>query len=119
MKLLLSFIFLTNTAMACNYSKDITRNDDGSYRYTRLCHISIGKSLTELDLTTEKVTLLEKKLDETYKVLDLEARRAEMWTTVAKDYESLANKLEKERYLWFGGGVLLTVLSVYLAGQVK
>lgn len=117
LKALIFTLLLSTTAQACKWST-ITRNEDGSYRYPRLCHIEVGKSLTRLDLTEQKLQLTEQKLEYTFKQLDLEHRRAEMWSSLSADSDKKIQQLEKERYFWAAGGVLLTIVTIYLGGLV-
>lgn len=116
-KALVLTLLLTTTAQACPWST-IARNEDGSYRYPRMCHIEVGKSLTRLDLTEQKVSLTEQKLEYVFKQLDLEQRRADMWSDVATDSDKKIQQLKKERYFWAAGGVLLTIVAVYLGGKL-
>jgi hypothetical protein len=111
-------LLFSNIANACDW-KTITRNEDGSYRYPRLCHIEVGKSLQRLELTETKLSLTEKKLEYTFKQLDLETRRADMLSTTVQELDRRVSYLEKEKYLWAAGGVLTTLFIVYLGGQLK
>ena len=114
-KALILSLLIGVQASACQWST-ITRNEDGSYRYPRLCHIEVGKSLTKLDLLEEKVSLLEKKLSYTEDIVKLERTRSDMWVATAQDLDKQVNKLEKERYLYAIGGAVVTILTIYLTG---
>lgn len=117
LKALILSLLLSSNALACQWST-ITRNEDGSYRYPRLCHIEVGKSLERVDLLQSKVVLLEKQLSYSTEIIDLERRRTELWLEMANEADKQVKKLETERYFWAAGGVLLTIVFVYLAGAV-
>ena len=45
---------------ACDFAKDIKSNEDGTYTYTKDCHIEVGKRVKRLVLVEEQVVELEK-----------------------------------------------------------
>jgi hypothetical protein len=111
-------LLLANVANACDW-KTITRNEDGSYRYSMRCHIEVGKNLQRLELTETKLSLTEKKLEYTFEQLNLETKRADMLSDTVKQLDRRISFLEKEKYFWAAGGVLATLLFVYLGGKLN
>jgi hypothetical protein len=77
----------------------------------------VGKSLQRLELTETKLYLTEKKLEYTFEQLNLETKRADMLSGTVKQLDRRISFLEKEKYFWAAGGVLATLLFVYLGGN--
>ncbi len=120
---LISILLFAQTTYACNWSENITKNPDGSFNYTRDCHIEVGKSLEELDKRRQQV----EKLNLTVKLKDLtiktERERVKEWKTLSLDLQKRVNTLDKmrerDKWIWFGIGVLATGAAVYGAGQLR
>jgi hypothetical protein len=119
----LSLVFCTQNAIAaCDFSKDIKENLDGSYTYTRDCHIEVGKRVKKLVLLEEQVVELEKTIELKDLALSKQKERADLWmntsvqvTDKLRSYDSVVGK---ENTLYFVLGVGVTVLSVWAAGQL-
>lgn len=118
-----SLIFcIQNANASCDFSKDIKENSDGTYTYTRDCHIEVGKRVKKLALLDEQVAELEKTIELKDLALSKQKERADLWmntsvqvTDKLRSYDSIAGK---ENTLYFVLGVGVTVLSVWAAGQL-
>jgi hypothetical protein len=108
---------------ACDFAKDIKENQDGSYTYTRDCHIEVGKRVKKLILVEEQIVELEKTIELKDLALVKQKERADMWMNTSF---TLNDKLQKydaaastDKTLHFIIGVGVTVLSVWAAGQLR
>lgn len=108
---------------ACDPDSDIKQNQDGSYTYTRSCHLDAGKAFKKVSLLDEKVSLLETKIDLKDSQLFKQEQRAEMWMETANKINDKLIGYEKakdnDKILNFGLGMLFTFASVWAAGQIS
>ncbi len=122
--ILISSILLSQSAFAtCDFSSDIKAMPDGSYSYTRECHIEVGKAVKKVKLLEEEIVLLNKALELKDLALVKQKERADLWMDSAfkmndklQAYDSAART---STWLYFGLGVAATVLSVWAAGQLR
>lgn len=124
-KLMVLFLFLTlpiQSYASCDFAKDIKSNSDGTYTYTRDCHVEVGKAV-------KKVPLLEGQVEELNKTIELkdlalvkQKERADLWMNTSLQMNDKLQSYESTQSLnnWvhFGIGVGVTVLSVWAAGQL-
>ena len=126
MKHILSSILIFCLAIpgyACEFSKDIQKNPDGSYTYTRDCHVEVGKTYKKLDF---KVLQVE-KLEEAIELKDLAIvkghERIDLWMQTSFKLEDRVNTIdrmkERNKCIYFGLGILVTGFAVWGAGQLR
>lgn len=128
MKRLVSLLLLlalgSQTAFAdCDFSRDVKAQQDGSYVYSKDCHVQVGKSLKDLKDREEQV----EKLNKTIELKDLalkisDDRNMALRDTLIKmdDRISTAERMnDTQKVLFFIGGVALTGLAVWGAGQLR
>lgn len=115
-------IFCNKSLALCDFAKDIKENQDGSYSYTRECHVEVGKRVKRLALVEEQTTELEKTIELKDLALTKQKERADKWMATSfqledklRSYDSVANK---DKTLHFILGVGVTILSVWAAGQI-
>jgi hypothetical protein len=113
--------FSSSFSFACDFGKDIKENADGTYTYTRSCHIEAGKAFRSVKLLGEKIDLLEKEIE----LKDLQIKnydeRNRLWMATSFEiYDKMqsyeANR-SRDNWLHFGLGMGLSILSVYAASQ--
>lgn len=146
-KLIAFLIVLTfgvNSVLAnCTWSTDINKISETEYSYTKECHIEVGNKLQELQNTKEALnerikesTLLRKEIKELKQVNTNSKKIIELKDLSIQKTEEIARKWEIEAYeqnealniykkvsqysnwLYFGGGILSTILVIYTAGQI-
>lgn len=119
--LILSFIFTYNT-LACDFSNDIKKNVDGSYSYTKDCHIKVGAILEENKIKDEQIRLLNKSIELKDLAIQSYEKRTLMWIETTESLETRLNTIEKYKtttnILYFGLGIALSGLAVYGASQL-
>jgi hypothetical protein len=114
---------LTSSAFgSCDFANDIKENPNGTYTYTKECHIEVGKRVKKLALVEEQVLQLEKTIELKDLALSKQRERADMWMDASLkindklvQYDAIASKDDK---LYFLMGVGITILSVWAAGQL-
>lgn len=120
---------LANPAISCDWSKDV-RKEGSNYVYTTDCHIEVGKTIKakeELEKANSERQAQVEKLGKAIELKDLALDRADQrimnWRDEAYNQHERLLKQEKlakyNDWLWFGGGVGLTILSVWAAGQLR
>lgn len=127
MKISCLVIFMSlicNTALAsCNWSEDVKKNQDGSFSYSRGCHLEVGASLEELDLRRRQVDELKKSVELKDLAISYSEQRTQLWIDSSTKMNERLNQYEATRsnsgWIYFGVGVAVTVLSVWAAGQLK
>ena len=128
MSLLISF-FISYTSFACDFSKEITKNKDGSYRYTKNCHLEVGSKIKELSNTKKKLDLrvkiadeLEQQLDKKDQRLGVVYKRLETWQEASLKAENKINQAQKlqesNKWLWYGLGIVTMGLATFGAAQI-
>lgn len=107
----------------CDFSTGIKPNPDGSYTYTKECHIKVGEIKQDLDVTKTQVVELKKAIELKDLALKLSDERVNLWMDTSLKLETRLNKIEdlksKNELLYFGLGVATTVLAVWAAGQLR
>jgi hypothetical protein len=112
-------IVYIQTALACDWS-EIAQNGE-TYIYPKDCHIKVGKLIKEAELRKEQV----EELNKTITLKDLALTKADERIVNWRDTTyKLEERIMKQRkwsayndYLYFGGGVILTILSGWAIGQ--
>ncbi len=123
----LTFVFMAFTpfvALAdCNFATDIKAMPDGSYSYSRDCHVEVGKRVKKLVIVEQQVVELEKTIELKDLALSKETERASLWMDTSyklqdklMSYQSASKASDR---LYFITGVLVTVASVWAAGQLR
>lgn len=107
----------------CVWSRDIKENQDGSYTYTRGCHVQVGKNNKELDLRKQQVEELNKTIELKDLALVKQEERVNLWMDSTlkmndkiQSYESLRST---NQILYFGLGILVMSAAVWGAGQLR
>lgn len=122
--LVISMSLISNMAFAsCNWSEDVKKNQDGSFSYSRGCHLEVGASLEELDLRRRQVEELKKSVELKDLAISYSEQRTQLWIDSSTKMNERLNQYEAARanagWVYFGVGVAVTVLSVWAAGQLK
>lgn len=120
---LLSLVVSVPSYASCDWSKDVSKNSDGSYTYSKQCHLEVGSSLEELDLRRKQVDELNKTIELKDLAIKYSEERAQLWMDSSLKMNDRLNQYEasrsREPWLYFGIGVAATVLSVWAAGQIN
>lgn len=115
-------LFPSLSYAACDFSSDVKENQDGTYTYSKECHIEVGKNFKKISLLNEKIDLLEKKIELKDLVITKQEERIQLWMDTSiklneklQTYESTKSA---DKWISFGLGVGITILSVWAAGQI-
>lgn len=125
--LVLILVFMSifgSTAYAdCDFSTGIHSNADGSFNYSKECHLKVGQISKELDSANGQIGDYKKAIELKDLALTKANERADLWMNTSlkleknlQDVDSLRSANEK---LYFGLGIAATVLSVWAAGQLR
>lgn len=126
MKKLISTILivscLSNVALAdCDFST-VTKLEDGSYKYSKECHIKVGEMKRDLDIANKQVKLLNDSLELKDLALSKSNERIALWMDTTYKLEDRLNKIDelrsKNNWIYFGLGAVFTGLAVWGAGQL-
>lgn len=111
-------------AEECKWSniKQEIRSDEPVFVYDKFCHHKVGVLVGN----EKDYQLLTNSLKKTIELKDLQIsetnKKAILWEEETKRQRIIFEEYRKaenmNRWLFFGGGVLATALSVYLAGQL-
>ena len=114
---------LTNVHASCNVKTDIIKQANGTRIYSLDCHKMVGKLIADEKDRKEQIAHLNKTIKLKDLSIDLSYKRADLWQKEAENQYGLLKKHAKwrsyEKYIWFGGGIAVTVLSVWASGQIK
>ena len=106
----------------CNIKTDVVRKDN-FVAYSYDCNKMVGKLIKDEEDRKEQV----KKLNEAIKfkdlALDFSNKEKDLWRNEAQNQYDILQRHAKyrsyEKWVWFGGGIGLTILSVWAAGQLR
>lgn len=120
---LLLVVSFTNVASAaCDFSTGITKNDNGSYTYTKECHVAVGEMKRDLDSATVQLGEYKKAIELKDLALSKSNANADLWMNTSFKLQDRMNAVDelksKNQVLAFGLGILVTGLAVWGAGQL-
>ncbi len=119
---LITITFVANPVLACNWSEDVSKNSDGSYNYTKECHIKVGEVVETNEIQKKQIENFNQIIDHKDNVIDLHRKRVKNWKETSKELEEHVNMLQATKgaddWVWFGLGVLATSAAVYGAGHL-
>ena len=124
MKAILLLSLISSSVFAeCNLANDIKKNTDGTYTYTRECHLLMGDWRKDLEQANKDIEKLQKAIElKDLAINDLSQSR-KLWMDTSFDLERRLNATERlqttDRWIHFGLGIATTVLSVWAAGQLR
>lgn len=107
----------------CDWSADIKENSNGTFTYTRDCHLEAGRNYRSVSLLNEKIDLLEKKIE--FKDLQISKydERTQLWmdTSFKLNDKLMTYEATKKNDFWisFGLGVLTVIAAGYAVKQVS
>lgn len=125
---ILLMVFITNQSLACDWSS--IKKQGSSYVYTASCHKLVGstvKRVKALEKANSERQKQAEKLTKAIELKDLALDKADerIMNWRKESYNQHERLLKQKKYsawndwLYFGGGIGLTVLSVWAAGQIK
>jgi hypothetical protein len=116
--------FFSNVALAdCDFSTGITKQEDGSFRYTKECHLKVGEMKRDLEIANTQIVEYKKAIELKDLALAKADERADKWMNAAYKLEdrmtTIDNLRSANQWLYFGIGVAVTGLAVWGAGQLR
>ncbi len=121
---LMIFLSSFKAHSACDFtSSDVKENQNGTFTYSRECHIEVGKTLKTVSLLDEKVSLLEKKIELKDLQISKYDERTQLWmdTSFKLNDKLMTYEATKKNDFWisFGLGVLTVIAAGYAVKQVS
>jgi hypothetical protein len=120
--LLIIFSIVCNSAFgACDWTT-IKKNADGTYTYSEELHLCVGALVQANNIKDQQMADLTKTL--TLKDLSIKEsnERADLWSKTSSQLESRVEKLDSmdknNEFIYFGAGVLATVLTGFMAARL-
>jgi hypothetical protein len=112
------------SAMAdCDFKTGITKNENGTYTYTRECHIKVGELRQDLDIANEQNLKFTKALELKDLAINKADQRADMWQQTAFKLEdritTIDNMRTSNQWIMFGVGVATMFAASYAASQLS
>jgi hypothetical protein len=119
---LLLFISVSSCFAECDWKTDIVRKGD-EFTYTAACHDKVGKMVKELEDRRNQVTELNKTVELKDLFILKQDERILIWRNATYEVEDRFLKYDNmKKYndvMYFGGGILVAMLGVWGAGQLK
>lgn len=121
--LLIALTFSNFAVADCNFATDITKNDNGTYTYTKECHIAVGVMKRDLDSDDAQLAEYQKVIDLKDLALTKSNANSQLWMDTSFRLQDRMNSVDslssKNQLLTFGLGVVFTGLAVWAAGQLR
>jgi hypothetical protein len=122
--ILLAMSLFSNVALAeCDFSTGISRNDNGTYTYSKECHIKVGEMKYDLGVKDLQIEKLNKALDLKDLAITKADQRADMWMNTTYKLEDRINTIDQMRsnnqWIAFGLGALTMFAAAYAASQLS
>lgn len=127
MKKFISLIVLlcmfANVALAdCNWSTDVTKLPDGSFRYTEGCHLAVGGLVQSNKTKDAQISDLTKAITLKDLALQTSDKRAQLWMDTSAQLEARLQKIDSmestNKWLYFGLGTITMLGAGYMASQL-
>lgn len=121
---ILAIFGIVTSAMAdCDFSTDVKKNPDGSYTYSRECHIEVGNQIKDNKTKDEQIKKYVQSLELKDLALDKAEQRLQNYSTTIGKMEDRVNTIERmndtNKLLYLGLGIAATALAVWGAGQLR
>lgn len=117
---LLTAVISTQSFALCD-SKDITKNEDGTYTYSRDCHVEVGKTFKELEIRKQQVDELKASLILKDSLTIKLEQQTQIWMDTSFKLNDKIQKYEQyksdNQWVTFGAGVLTAILAGWAVGQ--
>jgi hypothetical protein len=120
---ILIFTLLPNLCMAeCDFSTGIVKQLDGSFVYTKECHLRVGQIKQDLEISLRQVGDLTKAIELKDLALQKSDQRVNLWMDTSQKMEDRVIKIDelqnKNQWLMFGLGIVTTLGASYVASQL-
>lgn len=111
-------------AMAeCDFRTGVSRNDNGTYTYTKECHVKVGEMKQDLEIVQEQNSKLTKALELKDLALAKSDERADMWQHTTFKLEDRINTIDSMRstnqWIMFGLGMATMFGATYAASKLS
>jgi hypothetical protein len=120
---LIMFMFSQICWAECDLAKDINKNADGSYTYSKECHLLMGQWKKDLEARAQQADELKKSIELKDLALTHTEQRVNLWRDTSFSLEDRLNKAEKmtqfDRWFHFGLGIVVTGAAVWGASKLK
>ena len=120
--LMIGTLSFNQTLANCNWGTDIVKNN-GTYSYSRDCHLEVGRLVKSEPLQQKAISDLKKSIELKDLAIDKSEQRTILWMETSNDLNNNMQKINSlessNKVFYFACGVGLTILSVWAAGQLK
>lgn len=126
-RLILTLVVLTllpfQALADCEIKSGISELPNGNYEYTKAAHICVGETVRDLKISLGQNIKLSEALGLKDLALYKANERAEIWMNMSYKLETrietMDSMYQKQKWLYFGLGILATSAAIYGAGQLS
>lgn len=116
-------VTFSNIAFAdCDFSTGITPNKDGTYTYSKECHIAVGQMKNDLETAHKQVSDLGQAISLKDLALQKSDDRVNLWMGTSNQLEDRVTKLDSmqkhNEWIYFGLGVLTTIGAGFMTARI-
>lgn len=101
----------------CDFSTGAVKQADGTYQYTKECHIKVGQTIQDNAVKAQQITDYKKAIDLKDLAITKSDQRAQNWMDTSLKLEDNVQKMQsyssRNEWIYFGLGAL----SVFAAGM--
>jgi hypothetical protein len=114
---------MSNAAFAeCDFKTGITANQDGSYTYTKECHVKVGQMKNDLETAQKQLDNLGQAITLKDLALQKSDDRVNLWMQTSSQLEDRITKLDSmqkhNEWIYFGLGVLTTLGAGFMTARI-
>ena len=122
--LILSLSLISSVSFAdCDFATMVKKLDDGTFNYSKECHIKNGENVRDLGIANQQVEKLNQAIVLKDTAISKADERAEMWKGAAIKMDdritTAENMQNTNKWLYFGVGFLSAIAAVYGAKQLR
>lgn len=107
----------------CKWETGITKLSNGNYEYTKECHVKVGETVRDLNISLGQNLKLTEALSFKDLALTKANERADLWMNTSYKLEARIETMDsiyqRNKWLYFGLGILVASAAVYGAGQLN
>lgn len=121
--IILMFCFICNVCLAdCNFATDIKPLADGTYAYSKECHLKVGSMKKQIASQTQQISDLNSAITLKDLAYTDSQKQKQIWEDTSLNLQDRLTKVDSLQrtndFLYFGLGVLGAIGTGFMAAKI-